>query len=269
MEDCHALLDGAIGGSPPSTVDIDRVVAAGRRGVRVRAAGALAGAALLVAAVLVGGALGGVVTVAGRGPGPAAEAGASAAAAARTRPAPTTAAPGRGGPAAGTHSVVPPLRRQLLIQFTAVLREDLIRFAPETDLKDQPAGTGLPAFDYSPDTGYLANVSLRDGTRAGSLLIRVGSIESVACGPAGQSGGSCHQERGQRGERIYRWTGSTKDAAPALTYNVVVQHTDGTQVGLYMYSSDHRVDLAGRLAPPLSLDQLVEIGCDPRLSLRD
>jgi hypothetical protein len=272
MDDYQMLLDSAVGTAPPSTVDLDRVVVAGRRGARRRATGMLSGTAVLVTALL----LGAVSLTGGRlgstGPGQPAGVAPAASSAAPSRPASS-------GPVAIAERTGPALKSvpddpQRAIELGISTRVDLARVAPElTAAAVTSAGATsrtvtekVPDFRYVGADGYRADAVVTTNTGTGYLHVLVGFAHKVRCTSDGVPV-ACHPVTGPDGELIYRNTRYGRTGRGVVEeFSVLVQRRDGSEVAISVTRMPGRSDRSGSLGPPLTLDSLVEIALDPRLT---
>jgi hypothetical protein len=291
MEEYRTLLDGAVGTPPPSTVDIDRIVVTGRRGERARTAALLAGTATLAAAVLAGAA----VLVSSARPAPATG---SLAAPAGGQPAVTTVAPTHASksrqpsrqpstsvtnapgrlpsvdglpdwpvwPTWPVSSDSAPGFDRLAAPRLSLALGDEIRRLPGPVAVKAPGGT--TAFMYIPGVGYTAKVLITHDGLYGWVLVRVSWFDQAPCRVRRDAAPLCPPQFGAHGESIYRWIGPVGKVAD-FGFNAVIQHPDGTQVSLSVVAADESGKVTEFSILPLTMNDLVQIGLDPRLSLRD
>jgi hypothetical protein len=271
MEEYHTLLDGAVGTAPPSTVDIDGIVRAGRRGTRLRGAAVLGGTAVAVAGMLAG-----TVVLAGAGGSGDRSGGVPVGAppAAVTSPATVTAPTGAPAltvvgpchtetPGGGVR--LPPVGgsgdQVVLLRLAAALQA-------ATTTVSGTASAPIPFHYGGRGDGYHAEGVVRIGVRNAYLEVAVGPHQPTICSGALDRGGVlvCTTRRGQGGERIVSWTDTGGiDPADRTRNVVVIQKLDGTDVRLYASSLPISAD--GRLGELLSISQLTGIGLDPRMSI--
>jgi hypothetical protein len=142
------ILDEAIGAPPPSTVDVDRVVAAGRRRTRLRRLAMVSPAVPAVAAVAL------AVTALGGSP---------------TAPtSPTPLQPGAASGAAPVYDETPEQTRQRL---AAALTDGLSTALPGVTLTDGPTGQAGVSITASDDLVlYDSDTVLTTGTGEGELF---------------------------------------------------------------------------------------------------
>lgn len=297
MEEYQALLDSAVGTAPPSTVDLDGVVQAGRRGARRRAAGMLSGTAVLVAGLLLGVAMLSGGRLAGAGPARSADpavlapGGGGPAASAPTSPGPTSPVPpvsatapraadstgalpvtvfdGRRLPLPVLAGPVPPGRQpsEVARRLSQVLRLDLLKVAAEVTVHPLVDGSVALEFGTRWSGPLIARANLVGPAGAGAVVVLVGYTRSLTCAspgiaPPADKSGKCVIAAGTNGEVIFQYTEIGPGAPGVEAYTVVVQRRDGTSVA----ASAIRGPKDGSLAPPLTLAQLTALALDQGLT---
>ncbi len=285
--------DALIGESPVSTVDIDAVIARERRGGRQRRAAVGVMAAVTVVVVLVG------VRMVIAAP---TWRGAALPAAPSTTPAPvsppSTIEPsgptGTGSPPTGPRSIPRDRKTVQMVadRLTDAMRQAVRRAAPNAELYS--IGSSLPfqmfadllmPTDVRPDPYYTGDAIVRNGGRAGRVIITVSDSDPLAQIP--EPGSQCiplpdhpcpvKSGRGSHGERYagFRRTvpmGTFLPDAPNFEMSeswALVRHADGTVVYVMannmVFTGDNRL-APGSHDPALTVDQVVAIALDPALT---
>jgi hypothetical protein len=271
-------LDDAIGVVPPSPIDVDRLIARGRRRRATRRLGAAGAAGGVASAVLA------VITLAGG------DGGTSGLPVGGSTPAPA-ASPSVSAPPStpvGTRTTHPPfvlpsdepptppaLAGQTETRLTQAAKDAVRDHAPGYPLGDSLLGPPFRfRYHYEPVGGnsagnnwYTGSADLSGPAGRGNVAITVGRIGSIwnpstDCGFYQQP--SCQVTTGPRGETVLRF----RDAHEGTTLNyVIVVRPDETAVLLRAHNQRGEGDLGGPFQPEpvLTLDQLIAIGTDPRL----
>ncbi|KOX21705.1 hypothetical protein ADK67_25335 [Saccharothrix sp. NRRL B-16348] len=294
------LFDEAIGEVPPSTVDVDAVIARGRRGVRLRRVANPAVAAGMAVVVLTGAV---AYTLAdGRGTPvggpPGTTSAVSPSSTAREQP------PGSKVDAPSVVVVddkVPPPEcegrlepaAEAAARLTLATTDAVKAQRPDLGLSanpagDYPAGTPHGPLDYhqvsAADPGVelsicdpkatfeaMATTTTADGS--GNIFVLVEPTWRDGLGPVCAFPGlgtrtSCVAETGTRGEEIVK---QTADMGGGITLNQVLVHReDGTRILVQaenIATSGKTGGAPTSSEPPLTLDQLVAIGVDPALTM--
>ena len=280
------LFDDAIGEVPPSTVDVDAVIARGRRAVRLRRVANPAVAAG-VAVVLLSGAVA-YTMMRDDGEGPIVGVGSAPTTSV------TTATPSSSTvlPPDKEFPPLPPQCEEKNLETPEEAAGRLEQVAKETVLAQRPdlqltSGGRYPErkpFEFhqleqfeEPSVCHLfeamATTTAPDGD--GNLQILVLPDESPGV-PLGtkmsceqeSAGGFCAEETGPHGEEIVM-TESTY-GGDVVSHMVKVARADGTTVVLTAENVTAKPKPgipATADAPPLTYDQLVAVGVDPRLTL--
>lgn len=287
------LFDNAIGATPPSTVDVDAVIASQRRAARVRR---VAGPGVVAVAAVVAVTFGATYALSGAGStgDPAAPGGpppSAASAQDRAEPAEPTCGPPPTEPiedaearltAVLTSAVEPLLPADATLEphpgarYSATSSDghgplEVYHVLPE-DGDDSNLGT--PDCDLIEDM-FLHYATVVDPAGTGSIhgiLMRLApnSVATVCAGPeVDPNEVACDVSTGPNGERVVAST-SVLQQGGTTSYRVDVAKRDGTAVIL---SADNSV-LGGKASspperpePPLTMAQLVGIALDPGLTL--
>ncbi|MFE9651757.1 hypothetical protein [Micromonospora sp. NPDC006431] len=240
----------AVGEIPPTSIDMDRVIARERRARRLRRVGVAALAAAAVGVVLVG-----TTAVTGR---PRADVPAA--------PSPTSPAVRTPAPSSGA-------------SFTAMdlaIFEAMGRVAPDLDWAPglgapegaEPVWLSGPSMrGYAPD-GYMGQARVRSGDRMGRLSVQ---IDDAGWGPPVCSADAvrrsgCAITTGPAGEKIVTMSARNParglDRKPsggiALSSNAEVHRPDGVVIIVQMWGEDEN--------PPLTLAQLIALALDPAVA---
>jgi len=289
------LFDLAIGEVPPSTVDVDGVVARERRVAWVyRAANPWVATSAGVVVVAVGAA----VLLA---PGPSA--GHVAPAASETSTQSSTPSPPPSPPTGcgGTGITAPPTSEEpsaAITRLTGVLTADVLQHsAPGTTLEanplaEYPKGTPRGPLEFyhvrsdvvqhpegacgGGDDYFSARATTVLAERKGNVFVIIGRLgghasPSTECGPApADMQETCVREAGPGGEIVLKTTLSQSSGAGPTIHRVDVTKTDGT--GIILNAENVGTDakyggLPNSPEPPLTLDQLVGIALDPKVTL--
>jgi len=276
------LFDDAIGEVPPSTVDVDAVVARGRRADRMRRVASPVLATVAAVAVVLGGVA--VVVLSGddAGLGPAGPA-------STTRPAPTTSAPGCSGETTETTGA------RLTGALTGVVSGLLPPGGALTKNPDasDPAGRPVGPLEtvYWNDQGadtptgcpegsgyYLARASVRTAAGTGSVLVMVDRSADEADSAAifecddpdvvTPDRTSCHSKTTPEGDKVVA-TG-LRASAGSRTNRVDVLRTDGTFVVVEasnMATDGKYPGPPDSTAIPFTTEQLEQIARDADVTL--
>jgi hypothetical protein len=270
--------DEAIGLVPPSTIDLDRLIARRRRRAAFRRAGA-AGATGGVAAVALGaviafgGAPGGRLGAAGPGPAtspsPPVPAGPSSAAA---------RGPSSAGARPSSEPATPPAQaRQTEDRLSQAVTDSVREHAPGYSLS--ASLDGAPPFRfrylYAPVTStnsgsnwYYGSADLNGPAGTGNVWLTIGRYGSVWNPPTTCETGEtdCQVTTGPQGERVLR---RVINENGIRDYYVVVVRPDQTAVLIVAANQRGQLDTGAphQPDPVLTVDQLVGIGSDPRLHI--
>ncbi|MCC8246725.1 hypothetical protein [Saccharothrix luteola] len=296
------LFDDAIGEVPPSTVDVDAVIARGRRAVRLRRVANPAVAAGVAVVVLTGA----VAYTLTSGDGGGAPIGGSPGTTSAMSPSSTTQhQPAESKVSTSSVDIVddkvppPPCGGRLEPAAEAAARltlatTDAVK-AQRPDLKlsanpagDYPAGTPHGPLDYyqvnptdpgvelsicDTDATFEASATTTTADGSGNIFVLMAPTWHDGLGPVCSYPGlgtrtSCVAETGPRGEEIVK---QTADMGGGITMNQVLVHReDGTRILVQAENIDTSGKIGGAPTaskPPLTLDQLVEIGVDPALTM--
>lgn len=267
-------LDEEMGAPPPASFDVDSLLARGRRQVRLRRWVAVGGGVGLSVV-----ALGTAVAVAftGPGPGPAGVAAppSESLPAEMLSLAPTTPPDGSlPGSRLPTPSLTPQTDAEK--QLSAVVKAMVQQYAPGATAAPDRSGreplevrTGASAAARS---GAMfeasADLTVRGGT--GSFYIGIGRgpdlSASTTCAELGiATTRECAQVTGPHGERILRLVEKSFGGKAFIVY---VTRADGTTVVLITDDgSEHNTRVRSLDEPVFTLDQLVQMGTDPRWKL--
>lgn len=288
------LFDLAIGEAPPSTVDVDDVVARERRMVWVyRAANPWTGTATAVVVLAVGIAVFLAPGMSGGYIAPAASGTPSQVPVTTPTPTPT----GCGG-AVITAPPTSEAPSAAVARLTTVLKEAVLHHsAPGTTLEanaraEYPKGTPhgpLEFFHVSsqvthhPNGGCGGGEDYFSGMATTALAAQKGNVRAVIgrlggnaspsteCGqPPVDMQETCVSETGAGGETVVKTTMSRTGGGGPTIHRVDVAKTDGTGVILYAENVDTDAKYGGQPtspAPPLTLDQLAAIALDPKVTL--
>ncbi|OKI67840.1 hypothetical protein [Micromonospora sp. CB01531] len=240
----------AVGEIPPTSIDMDRVIARERRARRLRRVGVAALAAAAVGVVLVGST---AVTGRPRAAVPAVPS--------PTSPAVRTPTPSSGG------------------SFTAMdmaIFEAVGRVAPDLDWapgRGAPEGEGPVWFSgptlggYAPD-GYMGQGRVRSGDRMGRLSVQItnGWGPAAACTAEAVRRSNCADTTGPAGERIRTLSARNParglDRKPsggvAVSSSATVQRSDGVVIIVRIQGEDEN--------PPLTIAQLIALALDPAVA---
>jgi len=287
------LFDDAIGEVPPSTVDVEAVIARGRRADRMRRVASPVLATVAAVAVLLGGVA--VVSLSDDDEGSFAPAGPPSTTTALPSSAPTTSG------CAGQDATAPPQPeepRKTEERLTAVLNQvvsDKVEkggtLQPNSVAKDQnrkPLGT-LEAYHwYAPGTEvdgdcqggqdyYIAYASVKSPNGTGSIMVVVaraggtaGGADIIQCDPnvIAPEQTSCHTEMTSDGDRVLL-TG-LKATEGSATNRVDVLRADDTFVVIEASNMATSGKYAGpptASAIPFTTKQLKEIALSPDVTL--
>ncbi|GIG91717.1 hypothetical protein [Plantactinospora endophytica] len=260
----RTILEEAVGEIPPTTIDIDRLIAGQRRRVRLQRVGTTAAAVAAVATVTVG-----AVAVVGRPPAdlPA-------------QPGPTAAPVRTPVPSAGN-----PFQPVDWAIFAVVARvaPDL-EWAPHVAVgpDEPPIWLSGPMLRGDIPHGHMGQGGVRSGDRVGRLLVQIDRTQTIRpCTPDAVRDRNCIDSTGPAGEqirsesvrgpivRVPRQTyppGETLRPVPtsdpsvayATTRWVQVQRPDGTYLIVTVRGDGED--------PPLTIEQLTAIALDPTVT---
>jgi hypothetical protein len=225
-----ALLDDAIGAIPPSTIDVDLLVAQGRRQSRLRRlglAGGLTGATATLGTALAL-ALAAPLTVS------------------TPHPAPTATSADR-----PVTEPVHSAEARLTAALAALVAERVPGVRTRTDATGRPALSVRRAYGGG-QAGFAGSAALVTAAGRGNLWIGIGlhridwSVPTV-CDPL-LDPDDCAVDAGAAGERIVRLTNGTES-------HVYITRADGT--GIIVIVEDE----------PIGFTEMIAIGTDPRWTL--
>lgn len=257
--------DEAMGTVPASTIDVDTIIARGRRSTAYRrlgmSAAGLGGVAGIVALALSAGPLGRVAA-----PGPPAQVGG---------PPVGTTAP-ESSPEARTTEPLKETERRLRNALKQIIGEQLP--GARTTAGFPPLAEGHLLREATQRTystvpaDYFEGQATLIGIKPGRFFLQMGTIGpgfDVDTSCRNWKHASCRVEKGARGETIVQIAGDDrKNGEPDSRFHrVYVRKADGTGV---MVDANNGIvkPPPGGADPVLTLDQLVAIATDPRLDLR-
>lgn len=264
--------DEAIGAVPASTLDVDMLIARGRRGTAYRRMGMSAAGLGVVAAVvtvaLSAGVLDGIVARGRPAPvgGPAASASSPAA-----RPSPTTA-PSRIAPGEPVKRIEARLSRGL----HEVVAEQLAGRPYGMPTRPEPFRVKHVRREHGEQIGpgnlgsehYEAQTMITLGSVEGRIWFVTGAAASgkdLSC--EAWSDETCTVRTAANGDKVVRIEGRTASGnAQSRFLRVYVGKADGTTVMVDANNGMHEGRIGG--TPVLTMDQLVTIATDARLNLR-
>lgn len=296
------LFDDAIGEVPPSTVDVDAVIARGRRAARLRRVANPAVAAGVAVVVLTGA----VAYTLTSGDGGGTPVGGPPGTTTTASPSSTTqhqpAGSKVGTPSVDTVDVkVPPPQcggrlepaAEAAARLTQATTDAVKAQRPDLELSanpagDYPAGTPHGPLDYHQlnptDPGVEVSICDTNATfeawattttadGSGNIFVLMEPTWHDGLGPLCDYPGLgirifCVTETGPRGEEIIK---QTADMGGGITmHQVLVHREDGTRVLVQaenVGTSGKSGNAPTASKPPLTLDQLVAIGVDPELTM--
>ncbi|MFG1648990.1 hypothetical protein ACGFIE_03620 [Micromonospora sp. NPDC049275] len=234
----------SVGEIPPTTIDVERVIARQRRRIRLRRLGVMAAAVVTVGAVTFGAA-----AVVGR---PRAE---LPAAPKPTKPAVRTPEPQSG---------------QRFTQMDLAIFEAVGRVAPDLEWAPGDKGgawlSGAATRGYTP-SGYMGQGRVRSGDRTGYLLVQIEEGESPdPCTADAVRMSGCAITTGPAGEKIRTTSARNPARGPArgtseglaVSSDVFVARPDGVVLIVSVRGDDDN--------PPLSIEQLTALALDPAVA---
>ncbi|MET8832357.1 hypothetical protein ABZV78_00345 [Micromonospora sp. NPDC004540] len=243
----RTIFNEAVGEIPPSSIDLDRVIARQRRRLRLRRLTAIAAAAATVGAITVG------VTVAGGHPRTAPPVAPS--------PSPTVRTPALG-------------QDQVFTPTDMALFEAMGRVAPDLEwVRQDGAWEGSGVWDsgastrgYTPD-GYMGQGRVRSGDRAGYLIVGIpldwGPL--LPCPSDQVKKNQCATTTGPAGETILTRSVRNPDThfgrSPTgfiVSHDVFVKRPDGVVIIVQIRGEDED--------PPLTAPQLTALALDPAIA---
>jgi hypothetical protein len=264
--------DDAIGPVPPHAVDLERVIARGRRRERLRRWGS---GGVGVAAV---GLVGAVLLATSGGPGRGEDA--AAPPKPTVAPSPSTGA-STASPApspAATRKTPPAEANATELRLSQALAAAVTRVAPGSTARKSYEGKEAFRFGYyyheDDSTGgdfnhYNAFADVSAGGRSGEMVVSLGQVSAVwrvptDCGGGGEPG--CTASVGPHGEQIM---GQRIVSESATTNYVAVTRADGTAILITAANQGGQLDTgtARQTEPVLTIDQLIAIATDPALHI--
>ncbi|MGH3759898.1 hypothetical protein [Actinophytocola sp.] len=292
------LFDDAIGEVPPSTVDVDAVIARGRRADRMRRVVSPTLATVVAVATLLGGVA--VVVLSDDDAG-----GSAPASPPSTTTAPPSSDPVSESPCAGMTPTAPPQPEEPAVtedRLTSVLNDVVSdQLGPGATLEENPdaknrAGKRLGALEayhwYSKlketkngcrggEDYYLARASVRSADGTGSVLVLVARAGGMGSSPdifecdapnvEKPDETSCETETTPNGDLVMRTgLGAGGEAKGSRTLRVDVLRADQTFVlveSANMATSGKYPGPATASKIPLSHEQLKQIALDPRVTM--
>jgi hypothetical protein len=246
--------------TPLPATDHDKIIALGRRRLRVRRL-TTAGAGLVAAAVLVAGigllpnefATGSGAIIVG-GPG---------------RPS-ATATPTVVGTAPGYE-----FNATTAARLTTALKAAMSQTLPGATFSTDPTGTS-PALEFPADAGeYLARAKVTDASGWGTVRLHAAyDVQEWHCTAPGVTAGevSCDEGTGTGGEKwVFDVINDAANGRPdIIMYQLIVSKPDGTNLQLSAENSDSIRNAGGtptRPTPPMTKEQMLAVALDPGLTL--
>jgi hypothetical protein len=246
----------AVGQIPPTSVDVDRVIARQRRRLRLRRIGVVAAAAVTVGAVTVG-----ATAVVGR-----------PRAVLPAKPSPVD--PPVPTPSPGLGESFTPTDRAIFQALARVAPD--VEWAPSggaSEGAEQPVWhSGATTRGYTPD-GYMGQGRIRSGEHAGHLSVSIpedfGPLRP--CAAVAAWAGRCGVTTGPAGEKITAgWARNPArglDRSPSdfvVTRSVHVERPDGVSIIVAILGEDEHPPLTTAQMTALALDPAVaEVAADP------
>ncbi|MGX1615334.1 hypothetical protein ACWIF8_15780 [Micromonospora chalcea] len=241
----RTIFQGAVGEVPPSSIDLDRVIARQRRRLRMRRITAITAAAVTVAAIT------GVVATTGR----------PRAVPAVPAPSPTVRVPELG-------------QEQVFTPTDLALFEAMSRVAPDLEWIRQEGAwegggvwnSGASTSGFTPD-GYMGQGRVRAGDRTGDLIVGIplDREQILPCPPEQVEKKQCAITAGPAGETIMtrsiRNPDSRSERSPTgftMDHSVWIWRPDGVVIHVQMMGEDED--------PPLTAAQLTALALDPAVA---
>ena len=239
----RTMFTEAVGEIPPTSIDVDRIMARQRRVIRLRRIGVVVAAAVAVGAVTVG-----AVSGIGR---------------------PRTEVPVAPAPSIPAVHTPPPQQRRPFTQLDIAVFEAVHRVAPDLEWVNWNSGPGTRG--YEPKV-WMGQGEIRSGARAGTLVLQFSYPDWGKIGPctAELVKRGCVTRTGPGGELIQtvstrnpdaglnRAKGAVDKSKMTLTNSMLMERPDGRVLIVDLHGDDEN--------PPLTLEQLTALALDPAVA---